>query len=270
MKQTAGLERSIIWSAADDWYRGTLNVRLWTSLAWYDTVLRYRRSILGPFWITLTMAALLIGMGPLYSALFNIPLSKFFPHLAIGMIVWSFLSTCITEGCTVFIAASRYLKHSDFPGSIFIWRSLCRNVIQLGHHLPLLVPIAIWAKIPPSFVMLLFPFSFLVVLINLHAIQVIVGLLCARYRDGTPLIASMLQFLFFLTPIFWLPETLPKRASFVLYNPLATLLESIRQPLMGSMPTLQHWFYLAGITAITTTLAAVLYATKRRWVAYWI
>ena len=48
-----------------DWWQGTCNVELWSTLAWYDVVLRYRRSVLGPLWITLSMGGLLFGMGPL-------------------------------------------------------------------------------------------------------------------------------------------------------------------------------------------------------------
>ena len=31
-----------------DWWSGTRTVNLWWTLAWFDTVLRYRRSMLGP------------------------------------------------------------------------------------------------------------------------------------------------------------------------------------------------------------------------------
>lgn len=66
-------------SAWQDWWAGTRNVELWSTLAWYDIVLRYRRSMLGPLWLTISMGAMLIGMGPLYSTLFNVPINKFFP-----------------------------------------------------------------------------------------------------------------------------------------------------------------------------------------------
>src|SRR3712207_8984776 len=42
--------------------------------AWHDVVSRYRGSILGPFWITISMGLMVLGIGYLYSGLFNQPI----------------------------------------------------------------------------------------------------------------------------------------------------------------------------------------------------
>ena len=39
-------------SAWADWWEGTRRTDIWLTLAWFDIVLRYRRSMLGPLWIT--------------------------------------------------------------------------------------------------------------------------------------------------------------------------------------------------------------------------
>ena len=121
-------------AAWGDWWSGTRNAELWWTLAWYDVVLRYRRSMLGPLWMTISMGLMLLGMGPLYSSLFKVPLGQFFPHLALGIIFWNFFTTTINDGCSVFIAAAPYLKQAEFSGSVFVWRSLARNLIALAHH----------------------------------------------------------------------------------------------------------------------------------------
>ncbi len=51
--------------------------------------------MLGPLWLTLSMGAMIGGMGPLYSSLFGTELSKFFPHLALGIIFWGFFSSVV-------------------------------------------------------------------------------------------------------------------------------------------------------------------------------
>ena len=193
--------------AWDDWWKGTRNVELWSTLAWYDIVLRYRRSMLGPLWLTISMGFLLLGMGPLYSQLFNVPRTTFFPHLTLGIIFWNFFTTTINEGCNVFVVAAPYLKHAEFPGSVFVWRSLARNVIQLAHHMVLYIPVAIWAGVPLSPRMLLFIPGMIVVLVNLHAMSITLGIVCARFRDVIQIVTSTLQLLMFLTPVFWFPES---------------------------------------------------------------
>ena len=257
-------------AAWSDWWEGTRNVPLWWTLAWYDTVLRYRRSILGPLWLTVSMGLLLLGMGPLYSALFHVPLGRFLPHLTLGIIFWTFFTTTITDGCNMFVVAAPYLKAGEFSGSVFVWRTLTRNVIQLLHHLILFVPIAFWAGVRPTPLLLQLLPGVLIVLINLHAMCLSLGVICARFRDVTLIMTSVLQLLMFLTPVFWLPDALPSQSRFILYNPLAQMLDVLRLPLLGGRVTPSTWRFLVLFTLFSVVAAAVLYARNRRRIVYWI
>ena len=153
-------------SAWGDWWEGTRRTDIWWTLAWFDIVLRYRRSMLGPLWLTLSMGAMIGGMGPLYSSLFGTELSKFFPHLALGIIFWGFFSAMVTDSCNAFIGSANYLKQGYFPISLFVWRSMARNLIQFAHQIVLYVPVALWAGVSLSWSALLFIPAFLLVLIN--------------------------------------------------------------------------------------------------------
>ncbi len=263
---TSSLHKSIF----SDWWEGTARVHSWWTLAWYDVVLRYRRSMLGPWWLTISMGLMILGMGPLYGSLFKVDLEKFFPHLALGIIFWTFMSGVVIESCNVFISAANYLKQGQFPISIFVWRTLARNVIQLAHHLVLYVPVALWAGIRPGTTLLLFIPALLIAIVNAHAIGLLLGLICARFRDVIQIVTSVMQMLMFLTPVFWLPESLPNRAQFVLLNPFAQMLELLRGPLMGRVPDLAVWWGIVGWTAINLMLAGVVYARARRRVVYWL
>jgi lipopolysaccharide transport system permease protein len=253
-----------------DWWAGTQRVDLWSTLAWYDIVLRYRRSLLGPMWITLSMGLLLLGMGPLYAGLFGVPRERFYPHLALGIIVWNFFSTTINDGCQVFINAAAYLKQAAVPRSVFVWRSLARHLIFLAHHIVLYVPVAIWAGIQWSPRMLLVIPGLVVVIVNLHALSITLGFLSARFRDVPNIVTSSLQLLMFLTPVFWLPEKLPERSRFILYNPFAQLLDMLRLPLMGSLPASGTIWFLLYFTTLNVAVAAYLYRSCRRQVVYWV
>lgn len=253
-----------------DWWAGTLRVDLWSTLAWYDIVLRYRRSLLGPLWITLSMGTLLLGMGPLYAGLFDVPLVRFYPHLALGIIFWNFLSATLNDGCQVFVGAAAYLKQGSVPRSALVWRSLARQFLFLAHHVVLYVPVAIWAGISWNSRMLLVIPGLIVVIINLHALSITLGFLSARFRDVPNIVASSLQLLMFLTPVFWIPEKLPERSRFILYNPLAQLLDILRLPLMGGLPAPGTIWFLLYFTMLNLAVAAVLYRTCRRKVVYWV
>jgi len=226
--------------------------------------------MLGPWWITISMGAMIGGMGPLYSSLFGSELSKFFPHLALGLIFWNFFSSMISDSCNAFVGSGNYLKQGYFPISLFVWRSMSRNVIQFGHQIVLYVPVALWAGISLSWSSLLVVPAFLLLLLNAHAIGIALGLVCTRFRDFTQIVTSIMQMLMFLTPVFWLPESLPDRAKYILWNPFAQMLELLRTPLMGGVAELHYWYSIFGWTALTLIGSSLLFAKYRRRVVYWL
>ena len=254
----------------NDWWAGTRNVELWWTLAWYDTILRYRRSMLGPLWLTISMGIMLIGMGPLYASLFDVPLKRFFPYLTLGFIVWTFLAASINDGCNVFISAARYLKAGEFSCSVFVWRSVMRNMIQFAHHIILYVPVAYWAGVRPTPAMLLAVPALCVVVLNVHAIAITLGVVSARFRDVPLIVSSIVQFMLFLTPVFWIPADLSARVDFISLNPLAVMLDSVRAPLLGDLPSAATWVGLLSITSLNVAIAIVLYAKKYRRIVYWL
>ena len=67
--------------------------RLWTMLGWNDIRQRYRRSVLGPFWITISMAVFITLLGVIYSHIFKIELKTYLPYLSLGYIIWGFIAT---------------------------------------------------------------------------------------------------------------------------------------------------------------------------------
>ncbi len=253
-----------------DWWSGTRNVRGWWTLARYDIVLRYRRSMLGPLWLTISMGLMLLGIGPLYTELFGVSKSEFFPHLALGIIFWQYFAGTINDGCTAFSAAANHIKQGDNPLAVFGWRVWARNLIQFAHHIVLVVPIAIWAGIGPAPANLLFFAGFPIVLANLLAATFTLGIVCARFRDVPPIVSSLMQFLMFVTPVFWLPDKLPPKGRLLLLNPFAQLLDVVRGPLLDRAPPPGVWASILGWTILNVAVAAIIYARKRSQVVYWL
>ena len=257
-------------NAGQDWWLGTSRINVWWPLAWFDITLRYRRSMLGPWWITISMGMMLMGMGPLYAALFNLPLNSFFPNVTLGLIFWGFISSTINESCAVFTAASSYLKHSDCPISLFVWRLLARNVIQLAHQFVLFIPVAVLSGVTIGPSVLLFIPGFAILIVNLHAIAVSLGIICARFRDVSQIVGSLVTFFMFLTPVIWMPESLPERAKFVLNSPFTQFLALVREPLLGKVCAPEVWGAAIAWTVINVLIAMAIFSWKRRQVVYWV
>ena len=99
--------------------------RLWRlcwTLAWLDIRLRYRGSMLGPFWLTLSTAAMVGSMGVIYAVLFHMNLHEYLPFLALSLVLWGYLSSLVTEGCMAFTAAEGMIRSVRMPYSLYAAR----------------------------------------------------------------------------------------------------------------------------------------------------
>ncbi len=112
--------------------------------------------------------------------------------------------------------------------------------------------------------------AFLIAIVNAHELGLLLGLVCALFRDVIQIVTSVMQMLMFLTPVFWLPESLPDRAKFVLLNPLAQMLELLRLPLMGGIPSFGTWAGILVWTAANLLFASMVFARTHRRVVYWL
>src|ERR1700682_586658 len=83
---------------------------VWVIMGWDDIRQRYRRSVLGPFWITLSMGAFILLLGIIYSRLFHMELENYMPYLSVGYIVWGFMSAAINDSCIAFTDTARIIK----------------------------------------------------------------------------------------------------------------------------------------------------------------
>ncbi|MGH8605227.1 MAG: ABC transporter permease, partial [Gammaproteobacteria bacterium] len=235
--------------ALADLSEGLAQWQLWALLGWQDILQRYRRSLLGPFWLTFSMAIMVIALGILYAKLFRIDIHDYLPFLTLGFLAWGLISGVITEGCTALTAAEPFIKQMKLPFSLHVHRVVWRNLIIFAHNLVVYIGVAIWFGIWPGAVALLLVPGIALILLNGIWVGLLFGMVCARFRDIPQIIASLLQVAFFLTPIIWRPELLGERAAFAHMNPFFHFVELIRAPLLGSAPSQLTW-----TVALITTL----------------
>ena len=239
-------------------------------MGWYDVRRHYRRSVLGPFWLTLSMAIMVGALGFLYGGLFGHSMRDYLPYLALGLIFWAFLARFMTEGCAVFTAAAPFIHQVKAPLSIYVFCLLWKNLIILSHNALVFVVIAAILGLWPGVAGLLaIPGLILLCLAGL-SVSLLLGLLTSRFRDIPPIITSLVQILFFVSPILWKPEQVPARAVFADSNPFFHLLNIVRQPLLGEFPNVISWVFSFGLTLLVLSLAGFCFVHLRSRIAYWV
>lgn len=241
-------------------------------LAYQDLKQRYRRSLIGPFWLTITMSVMIASIGLVFGQIFHTPMREYLPFLTGGMIFWGFTTTVLTEGCQCFIASEPMIKQLSLPLFLHILRVLFRNIFILGHHLCIFPIVCLSVGADFNILPLMSIFGFFLLLGNLLWISLLLGIVCTRYRDLPQIITNFLQVLFYITPIMWLPSLLPERMGleFLDANPFYHLIEIVRSPLLGVIPNalsiqVALWMLVGGWLS-----AFLIYARYKRMIVYWI
>jgi ABC-type polysaccharide/polyol phosphate export permease len=253
-----------------DIIRGLSEWKLWTMLGWNDIQQRYRRSVLGPLWMTLSMAMLIIVLGFIYSRIFKTDIATYLPYLALGFITWGFISSSVNESCIAFQESERIIKQIRIPFSVFVLRVVWRNFIVLLHTVVLMIPITLIFHVHVGWATLLVIPGFALVYINQVWVGIVLAILCARYRDVPQIVATMIQIAIFATPIMWPISSLGSHTYIANFNPIYHFIELIRSPLLGQAPAMLSWHVALAIIMMGILFAAWILRRASNRIVYWL
>ena len=244
--------------------------RVWGIMGWDDIRQRYRRSVLGPFWITLSMGVFILLLSIIYSRLFHMQIETYMPYLSVGFIVWGFMATAANDSCIAFTDTSRIIKQIKLPYSVYILRVVWRNFIIFLHTIVIYLPMMIVFKIVPNPATLLVVPGLLLVIVNLIWLTTVVAILSTRFRDIQPIVGTVIQLGMFATPIMWPVSSLGDARIVADINPIYHLIEVTRAPLLGEMPGLESWLVAIGLAIVGSMLATALLVRTARRIVFWI
>jgi lipopolysaccharide transport system permease protein len=251
-------------------------MRLWRlvlALSFMDIKLRYRGSLLGPFWLTLSTAVMIGAIGFLYAGLFHQDVAKYLPYLSISLVFWTFLSTLTGEGGTSFTAVEGMIRAQRMPFSLHAARVVMRNLFILAHNLVVIVVVfAIFRVVPSPAVISIIP-ALLLWLVDGMAVCLLLGVFGARFRDIPPIIGSIVQIAFYVTPVLWSPTMIMHRhigRLLVEWNPFYALLQILRGPLLGLPLEPAVWGVALGYSALLLVLSALVFTRARARITYWV
>jgi lipopolysaccharide transport system permease protein len=243
---------------------------LWVRLGWHDILYRYRRSLLGPFWFTANTAITIVALGIVYSQILKMPIRELMPYVCVGLLVWGFISAILNGSGEVFSGAESYIKQVRLPYLLHVFRFIWSKTIVFAHDLPIFVVLIVYFGIWPGAVALLAIPGFLLLLLNGALVAVTLGMASARFRDVPRITTSLAQIVFLITPILWTPDLLGSQIYLAYGNPFFHLIEIVRRPLLGSVPSTETIWVALFITAFNLVVALVLFSRYRARIAYWL
>ena len=234
----------------------------------------YRRAVLGPFWISIGMAVQTLATGFVFSLIFKIKLEDYLPFLSLNIVIWSLIASSINESCGSVLQNEALVKQIKLPTYIHAVRIVWKNLL-IGAHNAVILPIIfiIYWKHPMNLSALLSLVGLILLLLVLSLFGYVLSIICLRFRDLTPIVSSLLNVLYFVTPIMWKPELLGNDglAHFLLgINPLYHCFQIVRLPLLGQMPTLENWVAVLVLIFIGALLARAVSKRLTLRMVYWL
>lgn len=256
--------------AWDDLVTGTGSWWLWSTMAWQDIRQRYRGSVIGPFWLTFSMAIMVGALGVLYSAIWRIDITAFLPYLTLGILFWNLISSLVNDGTSTFVRAEGILLQVRMPLTVHVMRNVVRNLIVFLHNCVVAIAVLVFFAVPQSLYSLVSLVGLALILINGFWFTFLIGMMCARFRDIGPIVSSLTQIVFFITPIIWLPTSLGNKFWVMYLNPAYVFLEIARGPLLGHTIPWQVWAMAGIITILGYLVTFLFFARFRARVAFWV
>ncbi len=259
-------------NAWQDFTQSFVHWRIFWVMGSSDIRKRYARSRLGQFWLTLSLIINIAALGVVWSYLFKMPISEYLPFLAVGTIFWTYTSTCINEGTNLYISSASYLRELNIPKLTYVNSLLVRNFIVLCHNLLVLIPIYLFFSLKISITnIVLSIFGLILTSILLFPVITFVALVSLRFRDLPNIIASLMQVIFYVTPVMWKVQLMPERFyKYLLLNPFAVMLSLCRDPLLGNEVATDYWIAAIIYILLTYGLIIPIFNKYRNRISYWL
>lgn len=244
----------------------------WVFLSLNDIRTKYRRAVLGPWWLVVGSGIAMTLMALVWSIIFQLDWRNYLPYMMVGLICWQWISSYVTQSCEVLGSEFAGLLVSlPTPPAVHLLRFVMRGFFLFLHYLPVWFLAAMATGIWPTALSILFlPIGIAMIMITGLAVSTILSIGGARYRDVHPAVTAIMTPMMMLTPVMWQPEMLGKYGYIVKINPFAYYLSVVRDPLLGRIPETQTLLITGGLTFMISIFALWCYRRYRTSLTLWV
>jgi ABC-type polysaccharide/polyol phosphate export permease len=231
--------------------------------------MKYRRTAIGPFWITASTGLTILAISLVFSRLLGRTMAEFVPYGAAGIISWYFIASALNEGCSAIVSNASIYKSISAPYSYAIFRMLTRGLIVFAHNFLIFVVVAITFQINFLAAIPQFLLGLILVVINLGWMVTVLSVMTTRYRDIQQIIGALVTILFLITPIFWEKKAISATWIFQL-NPFTYFIDAVRIPLIGGDGWGTACLLLCGFAFVGWTIAMFVFDYGHRRIIFWL
>lgn len=248
-------------------------IRSWRTsckLALQDIELRYKRSLLGPFWISASLVATLLALAFVFSQVFEQEFGRYIIWLGAGLLTWQLITTLTHDASTSITDHANLLQNVPLPMTAIAGRVVVRTSIIFAHNaVAVLATLMIFGLQPQPIMFMALPGAAIILLFG-YFLTIAIGPICARFRDIPLVVQNMMQVIFFLTPIFWMPSAVSHRPMFIHANPFYHMVQLVRAPMFGTPADPMNWHVTFACCALAMVLAMLSLSLTKRRINLWL
>ena len=257
--------------ATEDITRSLQDWRIWFSLAWFDVQQYYRRSVLGPFWFTISTCVVVLVMAVVMGGLFGSPIKRYLPFITISLMLWNLTNSMVQGGSQCYISAGPTILQFERPLTAYYLKLVFYEIIVFAHVIGVFFVVALIFGIRPGMNTLIGLLALPIFLLNIAWMGLFSAIFAARFRDVPPMLQNLFTALFWLSPILYRPSQMPETLQiFLQFNPLTHLLAIVRDPLLNQPINPWNWVVALTLLVLGWALTFAVFARFRGRVAYWL
>lgn len=241
--------------------------------AWVDIRNLFVRTRLGTLWHAIGLIIVVAVIGTFFGAIFKGELTgyaDYIPFLAVGLVVWTFLSAVVNESCLVFNTRAKMLRHISYPFSTIPLTITFKSLFIFVQNLTLsaIAYVIFFHSLPVLPVPLLF--GVLLVAVNVYWLGLLTAVVCTRFRDLPQIITGAMYIGFFLSPIIWKEDFLGRYIYLNDLNPFYHLISLVRLPFLGIQTPSFMWIMGVAYAVIGGSITAAIYVRLNKKIPYWL
>ena len=243
---------------------------VWLHAGWIDVIWRFRRTRIGAFWHTLSLAAFVVVMGVIWGSILHQDPYRYFRYVTASMIVWGLIASFITDGAGIMVAGQSTALSMRFPFVAFAFAHVWRSLLMFCHQFVFYIVVMVGTLYSPGWAVFYAIPALILITMNGVWMSLFIGMMCLRVRDLIPATASAMQIAIFVTPVFWPKDMLGPELAFAAdFNPLYHLVRIMRDPLLGIVPPLVSWLWVLATLVVGSTITLWVYGKQRDRMPYW-
>lgn len=245
----------------------------WCYASWLDLIVKYRRTSLGMLWMMLPPFVFTVALGAVYAQLMGFSRESYLPYLGAGYLLWRIIIQVLSDSTGILRAHKPFIFDGRTRLTDYLLRVLAKALLYFLGSVPLLAGLFLWSPETSAIHLLTLAITLPVFMLAMFILSAHLAFFGARYPDTAEFTNTILVFAFLVTPILWYPHQ--AHGGFILrtvtkINPAYHLLEVVRQPLFGELPTTLSIWYVCGYLVVGGLSAAWLYRRYSRYVPLWI